>query len=242
MPKYAIRLIKKEVVAENTMAFHFEKPKDFTYIAGQYGDFTLINPPETDDEGDKRTFSLASTPFQIDLVIATRIRDTAFKRTLKNLSIGSEVQFEGPFGSLALPKTTSKPAVFLTGGIGATLVRSMITQVTHDQSPHKMIFFYSNDTPKSAVFLDEFNDLAGRNQNFTFIPTMTSAQEESWMGEKRQITLKMIREHVPDVTNAIYYLSGPGIMVGAMRKLLIDAGVERSMIRSDLFVGYEKEG
>jgi ferredoxin-NADP reductase len=78
------------------MAFYFERPAGFHFVAGQSMDFTLINPPEADDEGNTRSFSIASAPYEEDLMIATRMRDTAFKRVLKNLAIGSEIQIEGP--------------------------------------------------------------------------------------------------------------------------------------------------
>ncbi len=75
-----VKLTKREEVADGTMAFHFEKPEGFLYRAGQFADFTLIDPPETDAEGNIRGFSLASAPCERDLKIATRMRDTAFKR------------------------------------------------------------------------------------------------------------------------------------------------------------------
>ena len=75
-------LTKREEIAEGTMAFHFAKPADFQFRAGQSMDLTLLNPPETDAEGNTRAFSIASAPFDNDLMIATRMRDTAFKRML----------------------------------------------------------------------------------------------------------------------------------------------------------------
>ena len=39
-----------------------------------------MNPPETDTEGKTRTFSIASAAFENQLMFATRMRDTAFKR------------------------------------------------------------------------------------------------------------------------------------------------------------------
>jgi hypothetical protein len=39
-------------------------------------DLTLLNPPETDAEGNTRAFSIASAPFDNDLMIATRMRDS----------------------------------------------------------------------------------------------------------------------------------------------------------------------
>ena len=233
---YTIKLLKKELVADKTMAFHFTKPEGFTYLAGQYGDFTLINPSETDSEGNKRTFSLASAPFEPNLTITTRLRGSAFKRTLQNMPEGGELQLEGPFGSLALPKTTDRPIVFLTGGIGATLVRSMIAQATHDQTPHQIVFLYANHSPKDAVFMDEFTSLAEANHNFTFVPVMDS--DPNWPGERGSITLEMLKQYVADISRPMYFLSGPGDMVGAMRRMLMAAGVDRTLIRSDLFVGY----
>src|SRR6185437_3164726 len=92
-------LIRHEEIAEGTMAFHFAKLEDFQFRAGQAVDVTLINPPETDGEGNTRAFSIASAPFDPDLTIATRMRDTAVKRVLRKALPGLEVKIEGPSGS-----------------------------------------------------------------------------------------------------------------------------------------------
>lgn len=236
MSTYTITLTKKVIVAHEVMAFHFEKPEGFTYIAGQYGDFTLIDPPETDSEGNKRTFSFTSAPYEEDLVITTRLRDTAFKRTLKQLEVGSTLQLEGPFGSLSLPKNTAKTAVFLTGGIGCTLVRSMVAQANHDKSPHKMIFLYANQSPEHAVYLEEFAKLAEENTNLLFVPIMTDAN--NWPGEHGVIDKAILEKYVDTISAQIYYLSGPGAMIGDMRRLLLSLGVDRTNIRADQFIGY----
>lgn len=238
MAGYTIKLIKKEVIANGTMAFHFEKPEGFQYHAGQYADFTLINPSETDNEGNTRTFSLASAPYQPHLTIATRMRDTAFKRVLRALPDGSELALDGPYGSFVLPAETETPAVFLTGGIGCTFVRSMVSQATHDHAPQKLIFLYSNRAPADTAFLDEFTELAAQNSQFTFVPTMTEIDDQSWTGERGMITLEMLKKYVDDITAPVYYLSGPGTMVGAMRTMLLQADVNKFNIRSDQYVGY----
>ena len=74
------------------MAFHFDKPAGFVFKAGQFGDFTLINPRETDAEGNIRGFSLASAPYEPDLMFATRMRDTAFKRQPQQLRSVTEAR------------------------------------------------------------------------------------------------------------------------------------------------------
>src|ERR1043166_4970608 len=84
-PIFMARLKSREHVAERTMAFHFEKPAGWTFKAGQYIDMTLLEPPETDAEGHTRGFSIASAPHEGTIMVATRMRDTAFKRVLKTL-------------------------------------------------------------------------------------------------------------------------------------------------------------
>src|ERR1041384_8232403 len=109
MPIYKTVLRGKEEIAAGTMAFHFEKPGGFAFKAGQFGDFTLINPAETDAEGNIRTFSLASAPYETDLMFATRMRDTAFKRVLKSMEVGTEVSLNAPYGSFTLHNNSTTP-------------------------------------------------------------------------------------------------------------------------------------
>ena len=118
------------------MAFYLEKPEGFDFIAGQYMTVSLFNPPETDDEGDSRFLSIASAPYEKYLMVATRIRDTAFKRVLKNLLVGSEIKIAGPDGSFYLPQKSFRPVVFLIGGIGITPVFSIIKNKPLTKNSH----------------------------------------------------------------------------------------------------------
>jgi ferredoxin-NADP reductase len=77
MPIDMVRLPGREDVADGTLAFPFEKPEGFLAEAEQFADWTLIDPPHTDVEGNTRGFSLASAPYEQDLRSATRRRETA---------------------------------------------------------------------------------------------------------------------------------------------------------------------
>lgn len=68
------RLLDRQEIAEGTMAFWFEKPAGFEYKAGQFADYTLIDPPESDSEGDTRGFTLSSAPYEPRLMATTRLR------------------------------------------------------------------------------------------------------------------------------------------------------------------------
>ena len=222
------------------MTFHFEKPTGFAFTAGQAGDFTLPSPTETDAEGNARSFTLASAPFEEDLMIATRMRDTAFKRSLKTAPLGTELTLKAPWGELILHDDARIPAVFLTGGIGITPVRSMVLQATHDHLPHKLTLFYANHRPEDAAFLDELKAAQTVNPNFTLVATMSDMKKSAaqWQGENGQVNKAMLTKYIADLTLPIYYISGPPEMVAAMQKTLNDAGVKTSNIRAEEFSGY----
>lgn len=238
--KYKVKLVKKEEVAEGTMAFFWEKPQGFEFKSGQTMDITLINPAETDAEGNSRTFSIIQAPYEDTLGNATRMRDTAFKRVLKNMEPGTEVELEGPFGSFTLHNDTSKAAVILAGGIGITPFYSIAKNAAHGKLPHKIYLFYSNRRPEDAAFLSELLELEKQNPNFKLIATMTDIDksQQAWNGETGYITKEMITKYVPDLPKAISYLAGPATMVGAMHKLLNDAGVDDDNIKMEEFAGY----
>ncbi len=239
MNVYKVKLVKKENIARNTIAFYFTKPQNIQFKPGQYLNMTLINPKYTDDEGNKRFFSIASAPYEKEIVIETRMRNTAFKNTLKELLTGSEVEIKGPFGSFTLHSNSQIPAVFLSGGIGITPFRSICVQAAKDKYPHKIYLFYSNRTLEDAPHLDQLKALESKNPNFKFIPTMTQADYlKDWKGETGYINKEMLARYINDLEKSIYYVAGPPNMVSGILKMLEKAGINMDNIRSEDFTGY----
>src|SRR5207248_1693971 len=187
-----------------------------------------LNPPETDSEGNIRTFSIASAPFEDQLRFATRMRDTAFKRSLKKVPLGTVVKMDSAMGSFALHKNSAKPAVFLAGGIGITPFFSMLRQAAHDRLPHQIYLFYSNRRPEDTAFLDDLHEISKQNSNFHPVLTMTEMSKSSrqWAGEANFINPEMLSKHIPNFQGPIYYIAGPPAMVAAMRQALTQAAVD----------------
>ena len=239
MVGYQSRLLSRVEVAQNTMAFHFVKPAGFEFKPGQSVDLTLVNPPETDSEGNTRTFSIACATFENQLIFATRMRDTAFKRSLKKMELGTVVNMNSAMGSFTLHKNSAKPAVFLAGGIGITPFSSIVRQADHDRAPHKLYLFYSNRRPEDAAFLETLLELEKSNPNFRLIATMTQMpnSKKKWDGETGLIEKDMLSRHLGNLQGPIYYVAGPPPMVTDMRKVLVASGVDEDDIRSEEFAG-----
>jgi ferredoxin-NADP reductase len=151
VPLYSSSLAARgEEVARGTMAFRFARPEGFAFKAGQAINLGLIDPPETDAKGDSRTFSVASAPHEDTVQVATRMRDTAFKRVLGALAIGTPVKLRGPMGNFVLPDDAAQPVVLLAGGIGITPFMSMLRHEDHTSSKRPRVLFYANRSARTS--------------------------------------------------------------------------------------------
>lgn len=237
---FQVRLGDREEIAERTIACRLEKPSDFVFKPGQFIEITLLNPPETDAEGNSRAFSIASTPRDDFLLVATRLRESAFKRVLSHVPRGTQVKINGPFGDLRLHNDSSRAAVMLCGGIGITPFRSIILNAIQTKLPHRIFLFYSNRRPEDAPFLKEMQTLEKQNSNFKLIGCMTEIEKSrrSWDGETEKINRKMLEKYLGGLPSAIYYVTGPPGFVAGMRAMLAESGVDDDNVRTEEFSGY----
>ena len=233
-------LMSRYEVAERTTAFRFEKPANWTFKAGQFLDMTLLDPAETDAEGNTRTFSIASAPYEETLMVATRMRDTAFKRVLNTMPFGTAVKLESPSGDLTLHNDVKRTAVFLAGGIGITPFRSMVFDAAKEKLPCRIFLFYSNRRPEDAPFLDELQALENENPNYQLVASMTEMvkSHRPWHGECGQIRQAMLSRYLKDAVSPIYYIAGPPEMVKGLHTMIKEAGVDDDSIRAEEFDGY----
>jgi ferredoxin-NADP reductase len=241
MPPYKVKLKAQKTLCAGTTAFYFEKPEEFEFEAGQFFNFTLLSPGETDLEGNTRTLSIASAPHERNVMVAMRLRTTAFKRTLNSLPLGSELLLQGPFGWMTLPRNSTRPAVLLAGGIGITPFRSLVWSEAESLSARRILLFYSVRVPEEAAFLEELREMEQYNRRYKLICTVTQPEKSrvAWLGETGRISMQMLSKWIPDLSVPIYYIAGPPAMVTGVRQMLVGSGVAEEDIRAEEFFGYE---
>jgi ferredoxin-NADP reductase len=237
---HAAALVRREAVAEATTAFHFERPAGFAFVAGQALDLVLPAPAGDGPDDARHAFSIVSAPFQDEVVIATRMRASPFKRALGALPDGARLALDGPFGDMTLDPGDPRPAVLVAGGIGITPFMSMLRQAAHDRLPRSLTLVYSNRRPEDAAFLDELGQLQQRNPDFRMIATMTRMRESqrAWGGERGAVDDALLRQACADLSQPVFYVAGPSPMVEGMCQTLELAGVRNDAIRSEAFYGY----
>ena len=220
MTTHATTLEAREEIAKGTMAFHLRKPSGFDFKPGQAIDVILtLKASAPEDQSTRHTFSIVSAPFEDDLMVATRMRDSAYKRALKSMTVGSSLAIDGPSGSLGLHKDLARAGILIAGGIGITPFMSMLRQAAKDQRQQRLILLYSNRRPEDAAFLAELQQLEGKNPNFRLVATMTEMQASHlpWAGQTGQVTEELVRNGVGDLAAPIFYAAGPPGMVEVMR-------------------------
>jgi ferredoxin-NADP reductase len=233
------KIKEKREVAKGTLMVVFDLlGQEVDFRPGQYFWVTLLDPPYDDEKGPRRHISVVTSPNERGVLgLCTRLRDSAFKRSLAELPVGTEADVEAPKGSFVLPEDPGVPYVFIAGGIGITVFRSMLRYIDEENLPYQVALVYSNRDRESAAFLDELTELDRKNSNFRLVATMTA--DPGWEGETRHIDAAMLRDTLGDDLGAFTYLvAGPPPMVEGVVEELKAAGVEEDRILPDSYSGY----
>jgi ferredoxin-NADP reductase len=233
------RIKEKREVAKGTLLVTFDllgEEVDFT--PGQYFFVTLPDVGYQDERGLRRHITVVTSPNEKGVLgLATRMRETAFKRSLGELPIGAEVEVEPPKGSFALPEDASRPLVFVAGGIGITVFRSMLRYIQEEGLPYSVTLIFSNRDRESTAFLAELQELERENPNFRLVLTMT--QDPGWEGETRRIDSRFFEDYLDrELSDYTFLVAGPPAMVEGVQKTLDDAGVKEENVIAARFSGY----
>jgi glycine betaine catabolism B len=218
------------------------------YKADQFAFFD-IGGVDNDPKGPIRHFTISSSPTENFIMLSTRIRDSPYKKRLSTLPNGTRVKVRGPEGQFELHQDYSKPAVFLSGGIGVTPFRSMLKYVTDNQLPIKIIMFDSNRDRNNILFKKEFDEWSNINKNLKIIYTISeqnsdkssSSAVNDWKGEYGRIDKAMILKYIDDKTlkNSIIFICGPPSMLKSMQSLIQqELGIPKEQIMIEEFTGY----
>jgi glycine betaine catabolism B len=261
-PQFELTLLEKDKIeGTDVTSFKISKQKgqeggraegnrtSLNYTAGQFAFFD-IGGVYDDPKGPIRHFTISSSPTEDFIMFTTRIRDSPYKKRLSTLEEGSRVRVRGPEGQFVLQEDYSKPAVFLSGGIGVTPFRSMIKYATDKQLPLKIVMFDSNRNRENILFKKEFDDWADLNKNLKIIYTISDDEKQQqsssstandWKGEYGRIDKAMILKHIDSnmLNDSIFYICGPPSMLKAMQALLQDGlKIPKERIKVEEFTGY----
>ena len=230
---------EKREVAKGTLFVTFDLDGEAVdFQPGQYFWVELLDPPYDDEKGPRRHITVVTSPTEKGVLgLATRIRDSAFKRSLVEMPEGSPVDVEQPKGSFVLPEDASKPYAFLAGGIGITPFHSMLHYVADKGLDYKITLVYSNRDKDSTAFFADVCELESRIPGLRVVFTMDA--DPTWDGENRRISPEMLEDVLGgDLSSFHFMIAGPPGMAKSVEASLLEAGLPEEQVQSDSFSGY----
>ncbi len=227
------KFIKKEKVAKDIYSFYFQPDSPVRFVAGQFTELKLTHK-NPDNRGEKRWFTISSSPENKLLAITTKItpEKSTFKQALSRLESGAKIQMANPMGDFVLPKDRSLPLLFVGGGVGCTPFHSIIQHLNQAHEKRDIKFIYSANNLEDVAFKDTFESLRDG-----FEIALTNPPD-NWGGKSGRITAKDILK-ASNSGQRRTYISGPEPMVETLDKELKDAGVPKHQILGDFFPGYQ---
>jgi Na+-transporting NADH:ubiquinone oxidoreductase subunit F len=158
-----------------------------------------------------------------------------------NLKPGDKVMVSGPYGNFRVNDSQAE-MMFIGGGAGMAPMRSHIFhQFKTLNTTRKTSFWYGGRSLKELFYMDEFQELERKHDNFSFHVVLSEPDpNEQWNGltgfVHQAIFDNYLKTH-PYPEDIEYYICGPPMMLQAVLKMLDSLGVDPDMIHYDDFGG-----
>jgi len=217
---------------------------------GDWDKYNIWNYKSKVDETIMRAYSMANYPEEKGIVMLNvrvcpppmQLPDAPpgqMSSFIFNLKPGDKVEISGPYGEF-YAKETDAEMVFIGGGAGMAPMRSHIfDQLKRLDSKRKISFWYGARSLREAFYVEEFDELAAKHDNFEWHLVLSEPlPEDNWTGavgfvHKYLCDNYLITHTAPE--DCEYYMCGPPMMNKSATDMLINLGVEHDNILFDDF-------
>ena len=196
------------------------------YQAGQYLMLEL-------EDGSLRPFSIASSPLQdvLELHIRRLPGHDEADKIVSQLKHRNKVRVQMAQGECLLTKS-ERPAVFIAGGTGFAPFHSIIKTALREGKDRELILYWGAQTSPDLYLHREPLEWAEKHTNFTYVPVLSGLDEE-WQGRKGFVHHAFMLDY-DDITDMDIYIGGSEPMVMSVYQDLLDRGVAKESIHSDI--------
>ncbi len=247
--RFVLILKEKILLARDTYEFVFIKSGNIKFLPGQYMEWTLphIN---VDKRGVKRSFTIASsynvtdndyTESEVKLGVKFVPDNTgsSFKKRLLAMNSGEVIYAVHPTGDFLMPEDKTKRVVWIAGGIGITPYISMIRDLLDKNEKRDITLFYANKQSVDIAYIDLLDRaISTIGLRVIYILDDLDSSPSEKVCECGFIDESMLSRHITDITDRVYYISGPHMMVENYKSMLRKCGVRSSNIITDYFPGF----
>lgn len=176
--KYQLKVSGKENLSTKFWSVVFEKPIGFEYLAGQY--LSIL----ASDQGERRSYSLASWPSQNQLEFIFDVKPGGLgSNLLVNLEADQEIEGMGPIGRFVVADTENlnetRKILFVGTGTGIVPLRSMIHDLLETKGfKGQVMLHWGMRLDEELFMLEELDGLKSKFSNFSYDIVLSSPSEK----------------------------------------------------------------
>jgi NAD(P)H-flavin reductase len=221
----AVRRLAPEIVeAELRMV----EPPEFHFEAGQW-----VSVPF----GPKRVraYTMASTPqHRREITLCADVAPGGIgSEWFQALEPGQMVVFKGPTGGFVFDRRDPRRPLFVAEEIGIVPIRSILWDLyeTGFGRPARLVHWARD--PSWLVYERDFRFLARRAPSLEYVPVVREPAG-GWPGDKGEAP-DLVNRTVASVEGLVAYVSGGGVMINQVRRVLMGKGMDRKAVKWEKF-------
>ncbi len=215
------------------------KAAPLRHEAGQFVYLTPFDRTLAAGCGEEHPYTLSSAPGEPHLRIAIKALGDA-SRAILNITPGSEVGVEGPYGHFFKSPQPTSPELWIAGGIGITPFlgrgRHMAARIgaaarggtdTDTSTVTDVILVYCVQDENRTLFYDELIALQSAIPGFRLVM--------HYFYREGPLSDRFLNDHCPGLSDRHAYVCGPQPLLDAARAALLASGMARERIHSEEF-------
>ncbi|MDX6309641.1 MAG: ring,2-phenylacetyl-CoA epoxidase subunit PaaE [Nocardioidaceae bacterium] len=240
---HPLRVSEITALTDDAVCIGFDVPPeladDYDFVQGQH--LTLRTALAGDDV--RRSYSICAPAGSGKLRIGVKVLPGGHFSGFAagTLAVGDEIEVMTPMGRFNTPldPTSTKHYCAIAAGSGITPILSIVATTLATEPHSRVTLLFANRTSRSIMFLEELEDLKDRYRGrFHLIHVLSRESQDaellSGRLDKARLT-KITETLVPAETVDEWFLCGPYEMVIDLRDALVEAGVDKTHIHSELF-------
>ena len=242
MDFHSLRVARVDPLTDDAVAITFDVPDDlreaYAFTPGQH--LTIRG-----DDGERRSYSICVPPSAGALRIGVkRLPGGAFSDVVVDkLAARRRARRDDPGGPLHRTSPTraaERTYVAVAAGSGITPVLSIVSALLEGEPGSFVTLVYANRTHRSVMFLDEVADLKDTYgprgcSSCTCSPARPPRSTCSPAARRRAAHRASSTRSCRSADVDAWFLCGPQQMVDELGGVLLDAGVPRSRVHTELF-------
>ncbi|MBJ6362374.1 NO-inducible flavohemoprotein [Paenibacillus sp. GCM10012307] len=243
----AFRVERKEKESDVITSFYLV-PQDgeaiASYLPGQYVSVKVEIPGE--EHTHIRQYSLSDVPGKPYYRISVKREEASASKIAGKVSMylheqvkpGDILRLSAPAGDFTLNLEDTRPAVFISGGVGLTPLVSMIETLASTNSGREAIFIHAAENGAIHALKQQIEELAGRSAQISahwcYREPTTEDRERNAFHKEGYIDLAWLKEIIP-VKDAAFYFCGPVPFMKAVYGYLKEWGIPAADIHYEFF-------